>query len=143
MADRITRANGVFRMLYPMINPDSTIHTSIKLLLYKMCIRPVLLYAASVWAPAAPSYRTKLQVMQNKCLRTIFNLPRETRISILHIRAAIEYIDKVMDKLITDSYIFEHSNPLINKLSKYSIVDLPFKIRCRLPKHFTPKLHPP
>jgi len=136
--DRVHKAMITFRTLYPLINKKSTLHTRFKILLYKMCARATLLYAAPVWAAAPRTHLQKLQVVQNKFLRTVLNVAKNTRIEDLHTIADIESIDEVMSRMITNAYIHNHDNPLIRETGNYKIQDLPFKIRCRLPKHFVP-----
>jgi len=59
-----------------------------------------LLYAAPVWAPASRSYLNKLQVTQNKFLRVILNVPRDTQIKELHNLAEIKSIDEVISRML-------------------------------------------
>jgi len=103
-----------------------------------MCARSVLLYAAPVWAGAPRTYMNKLQVMQNKFLRISLNVPKDTKITELHKMANMESIDEVISKMLSGTFNHEHINPLISKTGQYDIQNLPFRIRCRLPKHFQP-----
>jgi len=125
-----------FKTLYPLINRKNTLHVRFKLLLYKICARSALLYAASIWALAPRLYLDKLQITQNKFLRTALNVSRGTRIEDLQKLAEIESIDKIMSRMLTRTYNHNHDNPLIKEIGNYKIHDLPFKIR-RLPKHFS------
>jgi len=134
---RINKTNATFKILYPLINHKSTLHLQFQLLLYKMCARSTLLYAAPMWAAAARLHLNKLQRMQNKFLRIILNAPYDTCIEELHKSAEIESIDEIMSLMISIAYNQDHDNPLIYDTSNYKIYDL-FRIRCRLPKHFTP-----
>lgn len=83
ITDRINKAHNTLRMLYPLINKNSSLRTKFKLL-YKMCAKPALLYAAPVWAAAARTHLNKLQKVQNKFLRIIYDPPRYTRTADLH-----------------------------------------------------------
>jgi len=74
--------------------------------------------------------------MQNKFLRVALNVTRDTRIEDLHNLAEIESIDDVISRMIQTVYNHDHENPLIKEIGNYKIQNLPFKIRCRLPKHF-------
>ena len=62
----------------------STLTIPNKLTLYKLFIRSVLTYAASVWSYTSPSNYRRLQVLQSKCLRVIGNYHRCTPIPCLH-----------------------------------------------------------
>jgi len=136
--DRVSKAMISFRTLYPLINRKSTLNVKFKLLLYKMCARSALLYAAPVWAPASQTYLNNLQVIQNKFLRVILNVPYDTRIKDLHTLAELESIDEIISRMLDSAYNHDHDNPLVKEIGNYNILDLPFKIRCRLPKHFIP-----
>lgn len=95
-----------------------------------MCARLASLYAAPVWAAAAE------QVTQNKFLRIILNADPDTWIEALHREAEIQYIDKMIASLLANVYMYDHDDPLIREVDNYSLADVSFKIRCRLPKHF-------
>ena len=69
------RSNGytALSLLYNLINRKSTLNTNNKMLLCKMIIRPVMLYAAPVWSNTFDSNYNKLEIVQNKILRMIRN----------------------------------------------------------------------
>lgn len=70
--------------LYPMLCRKSKLSTRNKLLLFKAIIRPVLTYAAPIWKTAAISHRKHLQIIQSKCLKTIYKLPWRYPTAALH-----------------------------------------------------------
>lgn len=73
------------RALLPLLNRKSQLNGNNKLLLYKMCIRPIMTYGCQVWFPrSAKTYLKKLQVIQNKNLKTVYNLPRRYSTNLLH-----------------------------------------------------------
>lgn len=81
------RAIKCGRALYPLLNRKSKLNTKNKLLLYKMCIRPIMTYGCQIWAEiCAKTYLKKLQIIQNKNLKIIHNLPRLYPTSLLHRR---------------------------------------------------------
>jgi len=84
------------------------------------------------------SYLDKLQVTQNKFLRVVLNVSHDTRIEDLHKLAETESIDDIISRMLKTAYNHDHDNPLIKEIGNYKIQDLPFKICCRLPKHFIP-----
>lgn len=74
------------RYLYPlMISKNLTMQT--KVVMYKMLIRPILIYAAPAWRGAAFTNLRKLQVFENKCLRLTTNSDRYIRLVDLYERA--------------------------------------------------------
>jgi len=103
-----------------------------------MCTRSILMYAAPVWAAGSRTHLNKIQRIQNKFLRIILNAPPETTITELHQTAEIESIDKIITRMLTSAYNHDHDNPLIRETGNYNVHELPFRIRCRLPKHFHP-----
>jgi hypothetical protein len=78
------KATGTFLQLFSLLARDSTLTIPNKLTLYKLFIRSVLTYAATVWSYTSPSNYRRLHVMQSKCLRVIGNYPRCTPIPCLH-----------------------------------------------------------
>jgi len=92
-----------------------------------------LLYAAPVWAAAPRSHLDKLQRVQNKFLRIVLNALRDTRIEDLQ-----KLNRSIKSRMLAETYNHNHDNPLIREIGNYKIQDLPFRIRCRLSKHFLP-----
>jgi len=74
------KATGGFLQLFPLLARDSTLSIPNKLTLYKLCIRPILTYAAPVWSNTSSYNYRRLQISQSKCLRVIGNFPRRTPI---------------------------------------------------------------
>lgn len=85
--------------LYPLFNKRSNLSVSNKLLLYKLCIRPILTYAAPVRSKISKTHYDKLQIIQNKCLRIIGNYPRYTKITKMHQELQIQIIKEFVIKL--------------------------------------------
>jgi hypothetical protein len=70
--------------LFPLLARDSTLSAQNKLILYKLSILSVMIYAAPVWSNTSPSNYRRLQTLQSKRLRIIGNFPRFTPIPLLH-----------------------------------------------------------
>ena len=85
---KIAEAVGILNKLH-FFFPKTTL-----LLLYYALVHPHLLYALSVWGCTFPSYLRKLQCLQNKATRIIFNSNRLT--SVTPIFHALE-ISKIED----------------------------------------------
>lgn len=66
-----------------------------------MCVKPALLYAAPMWAAAARTHIKKLQTVQNKFLRIIYNLPKYTKTADLHQQAQLTYIDMTIAEVFS------------------------------------------
>lgn len=79
------KATKCGRALFPLLSRKSTLNCKNKILLYKMCIRPIMTYGCQVWSnKCAKTHIKKLQVIQNKNLKIIFNLPRRYSTNRLH-----------------------------------------------------------
>ncbi|GFU71923.1 RNA-directed DNA polymerase from mobile element jockey [Trichonephila clavipes] len=64
----------VVRKIYPLIARNSTLSRENKLLTYKLIIRPILTYAAPIWAHAARSHINQIEASsQSIILRQILN----------------------------------------------------------------------
>lgn len=88
-----SKANGAISLLYPLLNKSSPLNKKLKLLLYKQCVQPIMLYACPAWNSTNKNNIKKLQIIQNKCLRMALNKPIETPIYILHQEAGINEIE--------------------------------------------------
>lgn len=90
------------RALYPLLNRKSQLNQKNKLLLYKMCIRPIMTYGCQVWSSRiAKTYMKKLQIIQNKNLKIIFNLPRRYPTTHLHVNYKQDLFNTLVNKLTT------------------------------------------
>lgn len=73
------------RALYPLLNRRSALNLKNKILLYKMCIRPIMSYSCQVWFhKTARSHTKKMQIIQNKNLKIIHKLPPRFSTKMLH-----------------------------------------------------------
>ena len=108
------------RILYPLINRKSKLSQQNKLLLYKSVYRPILTYASPVWDSAAKCHQNKLQVIQNKCLKIILDLPFYFSTRRLHNMVKIPTIPIFLDKIKRSFQNKLHAidNVLINSLNQ-------------------------
>lgn len=95
----IVRANKCFRALYPILAPHSQLSISNKELIFTSVIRPILTYGCQVWSSAATSHLNKFQIIQNKIIKTIFNLHRRTPTVMLEKITGICPFYKLIDSL--------------------------------------------
>lgn len=98
LEDTTSKALRCGRALFPLLNRKSKLNVRNKLLLYNMCIRPILTYACQVWGSCAKTHKKKLQIIQNKNLKIIFNLPQRYPTSDLHRKSG----QKMIEPFITD-----------------------------------------
>jgi hypothetical protein len=111
---------------YVTLAQDSTLTLSNKRTLYKLVIRSILTYAASVWSNTSSHNYRRLQISQSKCLRVIGNYPRRTAIPYLH---AVLNIVPIRDLIYRLTATFfgscpAHPNPLISSKGNYTLADL-------------------
>lgn len=70
-----------------------------KMLLFKTALRPIYTYACPVLTTIASCHLKKLQIVQNKILKMIKNLPWHTRTVDLHEMTAVELVTDFMTRL--------------------------------------------
>ena len=92
------KCNILIRSLYPLINRRSRLSLKNKLAVYRQVIFPVIAYAMPVWDCCANTHKQKLQVIQNKILKMILNLPPWTRTSEVHDLACIDPLNTAIEK---------------------------------------------
>lgn len=78
ITNAINKTNKCFRALFPMIAAKSKLSTPNKLLIFTAVLRPIMSYGCPAWTSAATTHLNRMDVMQNKILKTIFKLPRRT-----------------------------------------------------------------
>jgi hypothetical protein len=132
----IKKAKKSMVFLYPLLKKYSHVPVHSKLVLYKQYIRSILTYSCSIWCNSASTHLNKLQTFQNKCLRMVLSLPYSTKISKLHSKADILYINEYINKLTDKFYVRSQlsNNCLIRKFGNYTTSSVPFRIKHRLPK---------
>lgn len=130
----LRKANGMISTLFPVFKKESSLSSNLKLLIYKLYIRPIFTYAAPMIVNAPTTHLKKLQIMQNKCLRMVFNLPRYTMITELHELAKIPTVEEFLNKLTNSFYTRSHevANDFVNSLGVYNL-PRSLRIKHRLP----------
>lgn len=105
-------------ILYPLINRKSKLSRFNKLILFKTIFQSILLYACPIWGKCAECHLKKLQIVQNKCLQIILNLPYDYPTSEVHKISKIPFVkDQIMkiNQQFTNKLQFS-DNSLINVL---------------------------
>lgn len=93
------KVDNIIKVLYPIIHRESCTNTSIKLLIYKLYIRPVLTYAAPLISTASRTQLRKLQIKENKILRLLLNKPYDYGTIALHEEAAITFLSEYIENI--------------------------------------------
>ncbi|KAJ8889110.1 hypothetical protein PR048_008604 [Dryococelus australis] len=114
--------------IYPLIKANR-LPTKTKIMLYKTMIRIVMLYGAEIWRMAALTHTRLLQRTQNKILRSIPHLKKNTNAKDLHEKADIDTIFTRIQDLNEKFYqkTQEHKNPFVRRLGKYTT-----RYKCKL-----------
>lgn len=132
----IKQANANISMLFCLLKKDSTLPINLKLLIYKLYVRPVLTYAGTIFLNCAKMHLNRLQILQNKSLRMVLNKEYGTRNTDLHDEAKIptilEFIKKNADKFYEITKLSD--NPLANLIGSYVDEQPPFRVKHRLPR---------
>lgn len=95
----IEKSNKCFRALFPLLASKSRLSSINKTLIYTSVIRPIIAYGSPVWVSAARTHTHKLNILQNKILKTIFRLPRRTPSIYLKRITGIEQLNKFIASL--------------------------------------------
>lgn len=86
-------------ILYPLINRKSKLSKFNKITLYRMVFQSVLLYACPVWGSCAQCHINKLQLVQNKCLKIILNLPYDHPTTDIHHISNVPMLNHQINKI--------------------------------------------
>lgn len=92
------KATKAMRALYPMLAKSSKLNVKNKNVIYKTMIRPIITYASPIWCNATKTRLKKLQIIQNKCLKQINNLPWRFRTEELHTLTEYPKINELLEK---------------------------------------------
>lgn len=125
-------------LILSLLNNENSLPLSARLMIYKMCVLPILLYRALIWSTAlARAYhRRSFQTVQNRFLRIILGKSCITPTAQLHLESNMLFIYEKIRNLVLNIYKHDHPNLLVRNIGNYDVEDLPFrKIRCLLPGH--------
>ncbi|GFX44811.1 RNA-directed DNA polymerase from mobile element jockey [Trichonephila clavipes] len=90
-----------------------------KRVIYIQYLQPILTYACQIWGIASETHLNKLQILQNKALRTILDVPVYVPRRYLHKELKILPINSRIKQLATKFHIqtTNHNNPTIQAQS--------------------------
>lgn len=130
----INKVNKSIGALIPILGYKSKMSVKNKLLVYKMIIRPALLYATPVWGGMISKTQIeRLQKIQNKCLRMAMGAPKDTKITKLHETTQVHYIEDIINEQCSNFYA-NIDIESIKHLSNLSKDDIPYHIKFKLPQ---------
>jgi hypothetical protein len=104
---------------YSILNRKSKMNTKNKFVLYKVALRSILIYFCPSWTNCVLPHKKKIQIMQNKYLKTIFNVPWCSSIQSVHELAEIDLNSKLvasLPKKFEKNSCHFSENPLVNSL---------------------------
>ncbi|GFU02682.1 RNA-directed DNA polymerase from mobile element jockey [Trichonephila clavipes] len=92
-----------------------------KILIYKVYLRPSLLYGCQIWANMARDKIIQIQRIQNMSIRGIVGIPRYIPVSVIHEELKIEPVGTFISHLHHNfhSTIGNHNNPTISSQEEY------------------------
>jgi hypothetical protein len=105
-------------ILYPLLNRKSKLNSDNKIRIFRAIIQSILLGACPVWGNCAKHHIEKLQIIQNKCLKIILDLPPRYETINLHKLAAIQPIKHQITKINSkfNNKLLTSDNPIIRNL---------------------------
>lgn len=127
--------------LGPILNKRSNLRSTTKLQIYSTLVRPCITYAAPVWSSTCKTNFYKLQVVQNRALRTSYNTPLYTNLQSLHEQIIYPTITDFIHGLTRKFYLHsvkQNPNSLVSSIGRTRKANLPFidKYKTyRLPHH--------
>lgn len=89
---KLNQCHARLKQLYPLINRKSSLKAECTVILYKALLRPLALYASSVWCNTSVTNLRKLQKFQNKVLRIAVNAPWFVRNQQIHYELGVSPI---------------------------------------------------
>lgn len=113
ISTKIVAANKAMHSIYAMLNRNSRLDLKIKTNLYKIVLRPIIMYAAPAWNQASNAQKKKLQTFRNRILRIIVNASWFMRNSRIHQDLDIPDITTFIDDTARAYFdkLNEHPNP--------------------------------
>lgn len=126
VANMITRAKGARAALYPILRKKCPIPMTTKLAIFKIYIKPIILYAVEAWGPlvSATNWK-KIEAIQNIAIRTITGAHYLTRNSALLNSFQIPSLQECA-KQYTQSTLYRTSNSKYPHLQQ--LANTPFTV---------------
>ena len=119
------------RQLYPVINKKTPLRLKCILILYKALVRPLVTYGCPVWGNSSATNINKLQVLQNKIIRTAVDAPWFVRNEQIHRELNLPTFSEFITRLTN---IHKCSSAVEHQVGKRNIHT---RLKRRLPKDLT------
>lgn len=137
------RSKGIkaLNALNPIFNRRCNLSPQTKLRFYTGLIRPCITYAAPVWSSTCKTNYSKLQVIQNKSLKIVFNTPFRTNLTNLHDKINFPRLYDFILKATRKFYLEKNPNnpnTLVSTIGQSRLENLSYidkYRRYRLPHH--------
>lgn len=88
----LEKGNKCTRLLYPLLCRKSKLHQENKLLIFKTVLRPAILYASPAWVTCSASQLSRVQGLQNRCLKMALSLHHRFPTDALHELAGVKTV---------------------------------------------------
>jgi hypothetical protein len=111
----LEKASLAFKVLYSFLSGGSRLCVANRLLLYKLCIRPILCYGVECWCDCAATHRRRIQVVQGKQLKIIMDRHSRHSTEALHEEAGVPLIEDFSQGIVERFFhkVLFSENPLI------------------------------
>lgn len=120
-----------FHSLYGILKATAKLSISVKLLIYKQLLRPILAYGFTAWSSITSAQMENIRALERRCLRACINYRRapgshHLRIERIYEAANIEWIDhflvrtalRALDKMVISD------NTLLSSMASYDEEEL-------------------
>lgn len=111
----VSKFHTCLKLLYSLLNKNSKLNQENKKLLYTSIIRPIITYAPPVLTMTSKTQQTKLQRLQNKCIRLILTADRYTTVHDLHQRTQLPTLTEYIHTLTQQFYTAQIQNSRLTR----------------------------
>lgn len=142
ICDRVAKTRAAAGAIHGLISQSSPLNRSLRLALYKICLRPVLTYGLHVWISASYSNFLIASRAQSRVLKIISGFPTITPTRFLNETLNIPSLYEFSVNLINRYKVDAHPNPLIRRTGEYQLHQIPYRLKKLFPLHYH-HLRPP
>lgn len=113
---RISHVNGICEKLYPLLSDDSKLSIRARTLLFKVVVRPALLYACQIWVPTFKTHLKPMRGYLNRLHRRIAAAPWYVRNTDIRRDLELEDLEEYTQKMGVGLYnrTSNHPNPQVH-----------------------------
>ena len=126
--DHLTKALKKYHIVRNILNPiisNRKLSTNTKILLFKMALRPILLYACPVWGSAAPYLIRRIQSVQNQFCKKAARMPWYVRSDLIQAELGVNSVPDEIKKQAKHFFNNIHlvGNTLLDNIPDYDLHD--------------------